>query len=80
MHWGDVQFSCNAELLFSFAGSRKFFDSPKFIFLATVFQHCNWNSIDLLSPILGRVFGQGVFRLVACGCLNCDLGDLRDGL
>ena len=45
--------------------SRKSFGSPKFIFLAIIFQLCNGNYKVYFTPIFGRVFKQEIFKSIA---------------
>ena len=76
----DVRFSYSAESLLFFLVSRKSFDSPKFIFVATIFQLCNGNYKVYLSPIFGRVLKQEIFESIAYGCLICrGRADIKGG-
>ena len=63
-----------------FLVSRRSFGSPKFIFLAVIFQLCNGNYKVYLSPIFGRVFKQEIFKSIAYGCRICrGTADIKGG-
>ena len=64
----DVQLTCSAELRLSLLVSRKSFGSLEFIFVAVIFQLCNGNYKEYLTPIFGRVFKQEIFKSIAYGC------------
>ena len=71
MHWDDVRLRGGGESLLYFLVSRRSFGSPKFIFVAIVFQLCNGNYKEYLTPIFGRVFKQEIFKSIAYGCRIC---------